>query len=168
MDSYHSCRNRFLVIKIIIRPQVYGWSWSLSWEHVLGIWSSVQLATNATCTIVLWALFCIDHLYMATTYVLTNVGLGYSRWSTRILNTLYCRNQMNLLVDVKHCNIMPRSHRTFHPVPAVKLLRILLRSRCWPTTFHTVAAKDADGWCHKWLVRLAPQSHIDSWWVSQD
>ena len=34
--------------------------------------------------------------------------------------------------------LMPRSHQTFHPVPAVKLLRIMLRNRCWPTTFHTI------------------------------
>ena len=42
---------------------------------------------------------------------------------------------------------MPRSHQTFHPVRAMKLLGIMLRNRCWPTTFHTTLAKDADEWC---------------------
>ena len=45
---------------------------------------------------------------------------------------------------------MPRSHQTFHPVLAVKLLGIMLRSRCWPTSFHTLTAGDANGWCGKW------------------
>jgi hypothetical protein len=40
---------------------------------------------------------------------------------------------------------MLRSHQTFHPVPAVKLLGITFRTRCWPTTFHTITAGDADG-----------------------
>jgi hypothetical protein len=30
---------------------------------------------------------------------------------------------------------------------AVKLLEIMLRNKCWPITFHTVVAGDADGWC---------------------
>ena len=43
--------------------------------------------------------------------------------------------------------LMPRSHQTFRPVLAVKLLRIMLRNRCWPTTFHTIIPEDVDGWC---------------------
>jgi hypothetical protein len=35
-----------------------------------------------------------------------------------------------------------RSHQTFRPVQAVKLLGIMLRNRCWPTTFHTITARD--------------------------
>ena len=35
-------------------------------------------------------------------------------------------------------------HTKIHPVPAVKLLGIMLRNRCWPTTFHTVTGGDAD------------------------
>ena len=44
--------------------------------------------------------------------------------------------------------LMPRSHQTFRPVLAVKLLGIMLRNiRCWSTTFHTITAEGADGWC---------------------
>ena len=42
---------------------------------------------------------------------------------------------------------MPRSHQTFRLVLAVKLMGIMLRNRCWPTTLHTITAEDADGWC---------------------
>ena len=55
---------------------------------------------------------------------------------------------------------MPRSHQNFRPIPAVKLLGILLRSRCWPTTFHTNTAGDTDGGCQNWpvpLIRLCSQ-----------
>ena len=45
------------------------------------------------------------------------------------------------------CEVHARSHQTFRPVLAVKLLGIMLRNRCWPTTFHTITAEDADGWC---------------------
>jgi hypothetical protein len=41
-----------------------------------------------------------------------------------------------------------------HPriVPIVKLLGIMLRNQCWPATFHTIIAEDANdgakrGWC---------------------
>jgi hypothetical protein len=56
---------------------------------------------------------------------------------------------MNSLLDrlVKlKAGLMPRSHQTFHPVLAVKLLGFMLRNRCWPTTFHTITTEDADGW----------------------
>jgi hypothetical protein len=33
------------------------------------------------------------------------------------------------------------------PVTTVKLLGIKFRNRRWPTTFHTIIARDADGWC---------------------
>ena len=39
----------------------------------------------------------------------------------------------------------PRSHQSFCPVLAVKLLGIMLRNRCWPTTFHIITVEDADG-----------------------
>ena len=52
-----------------------------------------------------------------------------------------------------------RSHQTFCPDPAVKLPGIMLRNRCWPTTFYTITVGDANAWCRKWLVWLAP----DSW-----
>ena len=29
---------------------------------------------------------------------------------------------------------------------------IMLKNRCWPTTFHTITTGDADGWCQKWSV----------------
>ena len=30
-------------------------------------------------------------------------------------------------------------------------------NRCWPIIFHNVTARDADRWCQKWPVGLAPQ-----------
>ena len=51
---------------------------------------------------------------------------------------------------------MPRSHQTFCPVLAVDLLGIMLRSRCWPATLHTITTGEADGWCLNWPVWLAP------------
>ena len=40
--------------------------------------------------------------------------------------------------------LMPRSHQTFRPVLAVKLLGIILRNRCWSTPFHTITTEDAE------------------------
>ena len=37
--------------------------------------------------------------------------------------------------------LMARSHQNFPFVPAMKLLRIMLRNRCWPTTFHIIYYK---------------------------
>ena len=31
-----------------------------------------------------------------------------------------------------------QSHQTFHMILTLKLLRIMLRNRCWPTTFHII------------------------------
>ena len=42
---------------------------------------------------------------------------------------------------------MLQSHQKFHPIPVLKLLGIMLRNRCRPTTFHTITAGNADGWC---------------------
>ena len=47
---------------------------------------------------------------------------------------------------------MAQPNQNFGPVPAVKLLGIMLRNRCWPTTFHTITVGDADGWCQNWMV----------------
>jgi hypothetical protein len=33
--------------------------------------------------------------------------------------------------------------------PTVKLLGIMFKNRCWPITFHTFSAGDADRWCQK-------------------
>ena len=49
------------------------------------------------------------------------------------------------------------SHQTFHLVPAVTLLEIMLRNRCRPTTFHTITTGDTDKWSQKWPVRSTPQ-----------
>ena len=67
-----------------------------------------------------------------------------------------------LEVDLDHGQrelgvLMPRSHQTFCSVLAVKLLGIMLRNRWWPTTFITITAGDADGWCRNCPVRSAPQ-----------
>ena len=43
--------------------------------------------------------------------------------------------------------LVPWSRQTFRLVRAMKLLGIMLRNRCWPTTFHTITAGDGDGWC---------------------
>ena len=57
---------------------------------------------------------------------------------------------------------MPWSHQTFRPVPAVKILEIMLRNRCWPTTFCTITTEDVDGWCVNWLVWSTPQCPMRS------
>lgn len=54
---------------------------------------------------------------------------------------------MNYLVNLKP--LMPQS---FRPVSTVKLLGIMFINKCWSTVFHTVTARDADGWCNKWPV----------------
>ena len=48
--------------------------------------------------------------------------------------------------------LMPRSQQSFCPILAVKLLGVMVRNRCRPTTFHTVTTGDAlvgvrIGWC---------------------
>ena len=58
--------------------------------------------------------------------------------------------------------VVARSHQPFRPVRAVKLLGIMLRNRCWPATFLTIRAGDADGWCLNWLVWSAPHAVITS------
>ena len=75
--------------------------------------------------------------------------------------TIY--NTISMLLGGQRCNIgcdlvrnsipprskfMPPSHQTFRPVWAMNLLGILLRNRCWLTTFHTITAGHADEWCH--------------------
>jgi hypothetical protein len=52
---------------------------------------------------------------------------------------------------------MPRSHQTFRLVSTVKLLGIMFRSRCWPTTFYTITAGDVNGWCLHWPLWSTPQ-----------
>ena len=49
-------------------------------------------------------------------------------------------------VKIGRCDqlLMPQSHQIFHMVLVMKLLGIVLRNRCWPTTFHTITAEDAD------------------------
>ena len=38
-----------------------------------------------------------------------------------------------------------------------EIVGIMLRNRCWPTTFFTITVGDADGWCRKCPVWSAPQ-----------
>ena len=47
---------------------------------------------------------------------------------------------------------MPQPHQIFRPVATVKLLEIMFRNNCWPTTFHTITAGDAYEWCMEWVV----------------
>lgn len=56
---------------------------------------------------------------------------------------------------------MPQPHQNLYLVPTVTLLGIMLRNRWWPTTFHTVTAGDANGWCLNWLVWSAPHKMLD-------
>jgi len=44
-----------------------------------------------------------------------------------------------------HPLVMLRSHQTFRPVLAVKLLGMMFKNGCWPTTFHTITNEDVDG-----------------------
>ena len=52
--------------------------------------------------------------------------------------------------------------QTFHLVQAMKLLDIMLRNKCLPTTFYTITARNVNKRCLNWLVWLVPQLHI-SW-----
>ena len=54
---------------------------------------------------------------------------------------------------------MPSSHQTFCPVWAIKLLGILLRNRCWLTTFHIITSEDANKWC----CYLQHYFHVPGW-----
>jgi hypothetical protein len=58
-------------------------------------------------------------------------------------------------------NLMSQSQQTLHLVPATKLLEIILRNKCWPTTFHTITVRDANGWCWKWLVWSTPHTELN-------
>ena len=60
---------------------------------------------------------------------------------------LVCHYISNMLVTRWESTLMPRSYQNFRPVPTVKLLRIMLRYRCWPIIFHSITAGDANGWC---------------------
>ena len=56
--------------------------------------------------------------------------------------------------------LMARSHQNFPFVPAMKLLRIMLRNRCWPTTFHIIISRK-----YQWMVLelvdvITPQSIV--------
>ena len=60
---------------------------------------------------------------------------------------------------------MPRSHQTFRPVLAVKLMGIMFKNRWWATGFHTITAEDADEWCQKWPVWSTPQLNHGVLWA---
>ena len=49
-----------------------------------------------------------------------------------------------------------RSHQSVRPVLVMELLGIVLRNKCWPTTFHTITVGDVDGWCQNWPVWSTP------------
>ena len=54
-----------------------------------------------------------------------------------------------------HQWVRPQLHPTLCPVLAVKLLGIMFRNRCWPTTSHTITTGDAakSGRCDQPLRR---------------
>ena len=52
--------------------------------------------------------------------------------------------------------LMQQSHQTFCLIATVKLLRIMLKNKWWPTTFHTITAEHVDGWCQKWAGVISP------------
>ena len=53
--------------------------------------------------------------------------------------------------------LMPRWHQIFCSVLDMKLLGIMLRNRCWSTTFLTITVGDANGWCRNWPMWSTPQ-----------
>ena len=63
-----------------------------------------------------------------------------------------------LFRELGNLALMP--HQNFPSGSNWEIAGIMLRNRCWPTTFHTVAAEDADGWCLNWPV-WSP-IHIDA------
>ena len=53
---------------------------------------------------------------------------------------------------------MSWSHQTFRLVLAVKLLGIMFTNRCWPNTFYTITAEDAEiGRCDQPLIDVGIQ-----------
>ena len=61
-----------------------------------------------------------------------------------------------------HSNpIMPQSQQNFRPVPTVKLLQIMFRNSCRPTTVRTVTVGDADGSMLSKLWPVWSASHHD-------
>ena len=73
--------------------------------------------------------------------VLGKEPMWYQYYTTFL--RVFFRHRHSILTS----SLMPRSHQTFCPVLAVKLLGIMLRNRCWPIAFHTITAEYADGWC---------------------
>ena len=112
--------------------------------------------------------YCILVLYPTTTVYScpdhTKLSVQFQPWNRWWLCSeidvgppLFTLLQLEMLTDgawTSRCDqpLMPWSHQNFHPVPVVKLLRIMLRNKCWPTTFHSITAGDADGWCQNWRV----------------
>ena len=65
--------------------------------------------------------------------------------------------QMRNTTFLTHIVKYQHTHAPITPnFPSVKLLVNMMRSRCWPTTFHTITTGDADGWCYYWPVWSAP------------
>ena len=53
--------------------------------------------------------------------------------------------------------LMPWSHQTFYSVPSMKLLKIMLKNRCWPSLFTLLLSEmSTDGTINDWWS--APQS----------
>ena len=60
--------------------------------------------------------------------------------------------------------LMPRSHQRFLPVPTVTLLGIMLRNRCWPTTFHIITVEDGNKGCLDSPVWSTPRHQTVAPW----
>ena len=73
----------------------------------------------------------------------------HSIFQPHLLCVVYSRLELGRS-SLKTADFMARPHQTSRLVPAVKLLEIMFKNRCWPTTFSTLLyiARDADGWCH--------------------
>ena len=123
----------------------------------------------------------LDHwnfLILYLTYAICVCGRGKHSWFAAFTVCTNCRYlEIGIEIAAKiisirnttHINpkgflmgfsVIPRSPQTFRPVPAMKLLGIMFKYRCWPTTFHTITAGDANGWCYNWLVRSASHAPI--------
>ena len=101
-------------------------------------------------------------------------GLGSAHSYLKLYVTMFGKSrttrsykQLTFYLPMWHDDIslflMPRSHQTFRSVLTVKLLGVTLRNTWWPTTFLTITAGDADGWCRKCLVWIGPSTPTCSW-----
>jgi hypothetical protein len=70
---------------------------------------------------------------------------------------------MDMPMDGAKCDrlLVFWSHQTLCLVLAMELLLgVMLRNRCWPTTFHITTTGEVDKWCWNWPVWSTPHAPI--------